>query len=916
LRWCAGHLALIAGLSAFFGPGAPTAGAATLPAGFQESVVFSGLTQPTAVRFAPDGRVFVAEKSGVVKVFDSLSDTSPTVFADLRTNVHNFWDRGLLGLALHPSFPATPYVYVLYTYDAAIGGTAPRWGTPGATSDGCPTPPGPTSDGCVVSGRLSRLRAEGNVMIGSEQVLIEDWCQQYPSHSIGSLAFGSDGALYVSGGDGASLSGVDWGQEGDPPNPCGDPPGGVGATLTPPTAEGGALRSQDLRTSGDPVGLDGTILRVDPATGAALPDNPLFSHADANARRIITYGLRNPFRFAIRPGTSEIWIGDVGHGDWEEIDRISNPRDSILENFGWPCHEGPWRQAGYDSADLVICENLYRESNAVTDAHFSYYHGAQVVPGEPCPSGTSSLSGVAFYPSSGGLFPSSYAGALFFADYSRKCIWVMFAGANGLPDPATVATFAGPAAGPVDLQISPSGDLFYVDFDGGTIRRIRFEQGPPPPTPSSYLSDLFWTSMTNGWGPVELDRSNGENAAGDGRTITLNGTTYAKGLGGHAASDVRYSLGGNCTRFRASVGVDDEVSSAGSVVFQVWAEGTKLYDSGVMTGTSATKNIDIDITGRTSLALIVTNGGDNVDFDHADWANARVECGGAPGSTPPSATIATPVEGTTWQVAEVISFSGSASDVEDGPLPSSALTWSLILHHCPAGCHTHVLMTFSGVASGSFSAPDHEYPSYLELRLTATDSSGLTTTESRLLEPETVLLSFESIPAGLSLVVNAMSTTTPFQRTVITGSTNTISAPAPQTLGGTSYGFSHWSDGGAQTHSITTAASATYVATYTASGAPPANTSPPSISGPARQGKTLTAAEGVWTGSQPMTFAYQWRRCDSQGAACVDVFGATAKTFTLTSPDVGSRIRVVVTATNSFGSAGATSAPTAIVKGR
>jgi glucose/arabinose dehydrogenase len=146
LRWCAGHLALIAGLSAFFGPGAPTAGAATLPAGFQESVVFSGLTQPTAVRFAPDGRVFVAEKSGVVKVFDSLSDTSPTVFADLRTNVHNFWDRGLLGLALHPSFPATPYVYVLYTYDAAIGGTAPRWGTPGATSDGCPTPPGPTSD--------------------------------------------------------------------------------------------------------------------------------------------------------------------------------------------------------------------------------------------------------------------------------------------------------------------------------------------------------------------------------------------------------------------------------------------------------------------------------------------------------------------------------------------------------------------------------------------------------------------------------------------------------------------------------------------------------------------------------------------------------------------------------------------------
>lgn len=85
-----------------------SAGAVTLPAGFQETIVFSGLTNPTAVRFASDGRVFVAEKSGLVKVFDNLSDTSPTVFADLRTNVHNFWDRGLLGLALDRTSRRTP----------------------------------------------------------------------------------------------------------------------------------------------------------------------------------------------------------------------------------------------------------------------------------------------------------------------------------------------------------------------------------------------------------------------------------------------------------------------------------------------------------------------------------------------------------------------------------------------------------------------------------------------------------------------------------------------------------------------------------------------------------------------------------------------------------------------------------------
>ena len=107
--------------------GALTAQSLTMP-GFSESVVFSGLDTPTAVRFSPDGRIFVAEKSGIIKVFDSLSDSTATVFADLRTNVHNYWDRGLLGLALDPAFPTRPYVYVLYTFDGPIGGLAPTLG--------------------------------------------------------------------------------------------------------------------------------------------------------------------------------------------------------------------------------------------------------------------------------------------------------------------------------------------------------------------------------------------------------------------------------------------------------------------------------------------------------------------------------------------------------------------------------------------------------------------------------------------------------------------------------------------------------------------------------------------------------------------------------------------------------------------
>src|SRR5437870_9541271 len=105
------------------------------------------------------------------------------------------------------------------------------------------------------------------------------------------------------------------------------------------------------------------------------------------------------------------------------------------------------------------------------------------------------------------------------------------------------------------------------------------------------------------------------------------------------------------------------------------------------------------------------------------------------------------------------------------------------MHHCPSNCHTHDIQQFVGVASGTFTAPDHEYPSHLELRLTATDSGGLQSTASVLLHPQTVTLTFQSNPAGLQLAVNGTSAGTAFNRTVIIGSSNSLSAPSPQTLG-------------------------------------------------------------------------------------------------------------------------------------
>ena len=414
--------------------------------------------------FSPDGRVFVGEKSGLIKVFDNLSDPTPSVFADLRTNVHNYSDRGLVGLALDPSFPTKPYVYVLYSYDAAIGGTAPRWGVAGQTDDDCPTP----STGCVASGRLSRLQASGNQMVGNEQVLVEDWCNQL-GHSVGTVAFGPDGAQYASGGDGATWEYADWGQNG---NACGDPPGAVGDNLSPPTAEGGALRAQDLRTSGDPVGLDGSIIRVNPDTGAAMPDNPLAGDADPNARRIVAHGFRNPFRFSVRPGTNELWVGDVGWNTYEEIDRVPSPTGAPVDNFGWPCNEGPTRTPEFDAADLNVCENLYAAPGAATGPFFSYAHSAQVVQGETCPTGGSSITGPVFY--EGGSYPAQYQGAIFFGDFTRGCVWAMLPGSNGVPNPANREVVLPSTPRLVDLKLGPGGDVFYVDYDGGTIHRITF----------------------------------------------------------------------------------------------------------------------------------------------------------------------------------------------------------------------------------------------------------------------------------------------------------------------------------------------------------------------------------------------------------------------------------------------------------
>ena len=175
----------------------------------------------------------------------------------------------------------------------------------------------------------------------------------------------------------------------------------------------------------------------------ASPANPFGTSSDPIKKRVLAYGLRNPFRFTTRPGTNELWVGDVGWNTWEEINRVADTTAGAAHELRWPCYEGNPIQPGYQSAGLTMCNSLYSNPSQVTAPFFSYNHCNQVIPGETCPTGGSSVTGLAFY--GGGSYPASYNGGLFFADYSRNCIWFMPAGANGTARPA-VQTFE-PGAG-------------------------------------------------------------------------------------------------------------------------------------------------------------------------------------------------------------------------------------------------------------------------------------------------------------------------------------------------------------------------------------------------------------------------------------------------------------------------------------
>jgi glucose/arabinose dehydrogenase/PKD repeat protein len=467
--------------------------------------------------------------------------------------------------------------------------------------------------------------------------------------------------------------------------------------------------------------------------------------------------------------------------------------------------------------------------------------------------GCASITGGAFVPS--GVWPAPYGGSYLFSDYVCGKIFRLVPAGGGTFTRADFATDLG-ASSAVTLLFGPDGALYYTTYaGGGQVRRIA------PSAPSN----------------------NAPTAA-----IAANPTT------GVAPLEVAFDGSGS------------RDPDPGDSLTYIWnfGDGTAVAET---TSSSTSHTYTVSGTFRATLTVRDSHGATSAA------AETRIEVG-TTANTPPVATIVSPSADLLFSVGQALVLRATATDAEDGALPDTALRWTVLVHH---NTHTHPYLSPTSGNDVTVAAPAPEdlaatETSHLEVVLDVTDSHGLTTTVRRLVFPHLVDVTFVTDPAGLELGVNDVTVTGPQTVTSWEGYVLAVSARTPQTAGGQSWVFSSWSDAGLRDHAITTPASpAVYTATFVAS---PANVSAPSVLGIARAGAMLSADGGAWTGSAPLFFEFRWQRCDRAGADCVDIPETTSATYELADADVGSTIRVVVTATNVVGSDSASSEPTERVK--
>jgi glucose/arabinose dehydrogenase len=460
------------------------------PPGFSALPVGSGWRRPVGIAFSGPGEMLVAERQGTLWfVEDGVQDNLPIL--NLMGETLNNGDRGLLDVAADPDFENNGYIYLLVVVD----------------------PDGDFSD--VEQETFCRLLrytvthdVTGKHVIdpASRLVLIgQDFGSGIPSchwsHAIGTVKFLADGSLVCSTGDGAHYDGYD---------PGGRDPDCFSPGRFSSDQDVGALRSVYEWT------LAGKILRVDPATGLGLPDNPYYTGNPSDIRsRIWALGLRNPYRFTlhdVRGPREELYIGDVGWESWEEIDRAAGG-----ENFGWPCFEGDGVPTGYANHDpRGLCADVHPVAPVLTWNHTTDY-GVGFI--------GNCVSGLCFY--TGTSYPAAYRNALFFCDYGRNWLKVAQLDQNGNID--SVLPFSSEMNGTVDIEADPvNGDLYLVSIASSRISHLVYTPGNQAPVP------VLAADRTYGPVPLTVNLSAAGSYDPDGEPLT-----YSWDLGDGTSADTQ-----------------------------------------------------------------------------------------------------------------------------------------------------------------------------------------------------------------------------------------------------------------------------------------------------------------------------------------------------------------------------------------
>ena len=348
---------------------------AALPAGFRQETVATSLEQPTAMAFAPDGRLFVTEKTGAIRVIkNGVLRNKPYKTLNVSTES----ERGLLGIAFDPEFPTRPFVYVYYT-----------------------TGPGAKNYSGSPKNRVARLKGTGDIATKKEKILLDNIPSDAGNHNGGDIHFGPDSKLYIAVGDGGQYH----------------------------------TDSQKLNN------LRGKILRLN-KDGTIPADNPYVGQGSKRGE-IWAYGLRNPWRFTLRPSNNALFIADVGQNTWEEIDL-----GKATGNYGWPDWEGPCPGS---APNCTPNPDNYPDNLEYPRHYYKHSVGHSITGGEFV---------------TGSNYPAPYEGGYFYGDYVAGWIKVLtFDASNNV----TAETDFDTVNGPVDFLLGPDGNIYVIALNDGAI---------------------------------------------------------------------------------------------------------------------------------------------------------------------------------------------------------------------------------------------------------------------------------------------------------------------------------------------------------------------------------------------------------------------------------------------------------------